>query len=107
MERSSGRKSATAIMKKKAFKLPPGAIMPKAGDAAKYGLNLDPLTNRPGLHPLGALPTTTSLNVRQSIIRVGYETLDRDTFDPGLSYKLMAETGVKWARVQTGWKRRC
>ncbi len=85
------------------FKLPPGNAMPKSGDAVNYGLNRNPLANRPNLEYLGNLPETTSGAVSNSIIGIGYETLDRDTFDPELTYELMANTGVKWARVQTGW----
>jgi polysaccharide biosynthesis protein PslG len=90
-------------MAKNVMQMPPINIMPKAGDAARYGLNPDPLADRSGLRHLGILPTTTSLKVGQSIIGVGYETLDRDTFNPSLSYRCMQETGTKWARLQTGW----
>ena len=90
-------------MKKAVFNLPPVNIVPKVGDAVRYGFNLDPLANRAGLRPLGELPATTGRDVRRSFVGIGYETLDRDTFDPELTYTPMAETGVKWARVQTGW----
>jgi len=72
-------------MAKNVMQMPPINIMPKAGDAARYGLNPDPLADRSGLRHLGILPTTTSLKVGQSIIGVGYETLDRDTFNPAPS----------------------
>jgi len=90
-------------MDKKIMQLPPNNVMPKAEDAKTYGLNMNPLANRHNLELMGNLPKTTSLNVKKSIIGIGYETLDRDTFDPALTYDLMAKTGVKWARMQTGW----
>jgi polysaccharide biosynthesis protein PslG len=90
-------------METKIMQLPPVNIMPKAGDAKLYGFNMNPLENRHNLELIGSLPTPNNLNVEKSIIGIGYETLDRDTFDPALTYDLMSKTGVKWARLQTGW----
>ena len=85
------------------MQLPPCNVMPKAGDAKLYGLNMNPLENRHNLELIGNLPKPNNLNVKKSIIGIGYETLDRDTFDPRLTYELMKNSGVKWARMQTGW----
>ncbi len=90
-------------MDTKKMELPPVNIIPKSSDVKLYGFNHDPLANRHNLSLLGLLPETTSLEVKNSILGIGYETLDRDTFDPTLTYELMSKTGVKWARVQTGW----
>jgi polysaccharide biosynthesis protein PslG len=90
-------------MDTKIMQLPPCNVMPKSGDAKLYGLNMNPLDNRHNLECIGDLPKPTNVDVKKSIIGIGYETLDRDTFDPALTYKLMANTGVKWARLQTGW----
>jgi hypothetical protein len=61
------------------------------------------LENRHNLEFLGKLPGVESLKVKSSMIGIGYETLDRETFDPKLTYEKMAKSGVKWARMQTGW----
>lgn len=34
---------------------------------------------------------------------IGFECLDRDLFDPEQCYDLLQQSGVKYARVQTGW----
>lgn len=34
---------------------------------------------------------------------IGFECLDRDLFDPESCYDLLQQSGVKYARVQTGW----
>ena len=36
----------------------------------------------PGAELLGRLPSKKSIDVNHSILGVGFETLDRDTFDP-------------------------
>ena len=38
-----------------------------------------------------------------STVSVGFEGLDRHLFDPGPCYDRLAETGVKRARIQSGW----
>ena len=43
--------------------------------------------------------------ITASPLSVGFETLDRKMFDPDRTYAHLAELGVKWARVQTGWCR--
>ncbi len=89
---------------KEAFKLPPTNVLPKVDpEAPLYGFNPNPLANRPNLEWIGQLPEPSSAAVKRSIIGIGYETLDRDTFDPALTYGPMAKSGVKWARMQTGW----
>ncbi|NMA20623.1 MAG: hypothetical protein GX927_08595 [Lentisphaerae bacterium] len=86
------------------FKLPPVNVMPKVDpEAPRYGYNCNPLENRQNLEWIGKLPKPSSLAVKQSIIGIGYETLDRDTFDTSLTFGPMAASGVKWARLQSGW----
>lgn len=34
---------------------------------------------------------------------IGFEKLDRGAFDPELAYDRVAELGVKWVRIQSGW----
>jgi len=58
-----------------------------------------------GLKPVGKLKTRPSASIKASPLSVGYETLDRQYFDPAKTYAHAAQLGVKWARVQTGWAR--
>jgi len=54
---------------------------------------------------LGKMPYKRSADIADSPIGVGYETLDRDTFDPVPTYEFMANSGAKWARIQSGWNK--
>lgn len=63
-----------------------------AGDTAKREL-------------LGKLATRPATAIAASPLSVGFETLDRRMFDPERTYGHLAQLGVKWARVQTGWAR--
>ncbi len=58
-----------------------------------------------GLTPVGRLKTRPSASIKASPLSVGYETLDRQHFDPAKTYAHAAQLGVKWARCQTGWAR--
>jgi len=46
-----------------------------------------------------------SKDIKASPISIGFETLDRQMFDPERTYAHLAKLGVKWARCQTGWAR--
>ncbi|MBQ6599484.1 MAG: hypothetical protein IJH79_18205, partial [Lentisphaeria bacterium] len=72
-------------------------------DPVHFNLQPDPLESFPGAELLGRLPSRKSLNVKDSILGIGFETLDRDTFDPRKTVPFLAESGVKFARCQTGW----
>ena len=52
---------------------------------------------------IGKLKTKCSAEIEKSIVSIGFECLDRDLFTPEKSYDLLAQSGVKYARVQTGW----
>lgn len=52
-----------------------------------------------------AMPHRHSRDIAQSSVGIGFETLDRRTFDPKWTFPLIGECGVKWARCQTGWIR--
>lgn len=54
---------------------------------------------------VGALRAPRSAAIERSAISVGFETLDRRHFDPARTYRLLGESGAKWARCQTGWNR--
>ena len=52
---------------------------------------------------IGKLKTFKSMEVEDSIVSIGFECLDRKLFNPERCYGPLAESGVKYARVQTGW----
>lgn len=53
----------------------------------------------------GTLTPRASKAIAASPISIGFETLDRKSYDPEKCYDLAGKSGVKWARVQTGWAR--
>ena len=68
-----------------------------------FNLQPDPMARFAGAELLGRLPSKKSIDVKDSILGIGFETLDRDTFDPAKVTPFLAESGVKFARCQTGW----
>lgn len=54
---------------------------------------------------VGKIKPKKSIDIRSSRIGLGFEKLDRDVFDPEKAYDYVAESGVKWARLQSGWQR--
>lgn len=59
----------------------------------------------PNLTRLGLLKTRTSHEIASSRLGVGFETLDRQMWDPAQAWPVLSALGVKWARVQSGWAR--
>lgn len=57
------------------------------------------------LKKIGKIIPKQSSQVEHSRIGIGFEKLDRNVFDPEKAYDKMAETGVKWVRIQSGWAR--
>ncbi len=55
--------------------------------------------------PAARLRTRPSKEIAASPLSIGFETLDREMFDPERTYPYLAALGVKWARCQTGWAR--
>lgn len=55
------------------------------------------------LKEIGTISPKLSSEIEYSKFCVGFETLDRNTFDPEKVYDYVAQSGVKWARVQSGW----
>ena len=43
--------------------------------------------------------------VEKSKLGIGFEKLDRAVFDPNKAYDKVAQLGVKWIRLQSGWQR--
>ena len=52
---------------------------------------------------IGFVPHKTSLEIENGVVGIGFETLDRDTFDPLTTFDYLSEAGVKYARCQSGW----
>ncbi len=57
------------------------------------------------LKKIGKIEPKTSQSIKKSKIGLGFEKLDRDVFDPTKAYDKVADLGVKWARLQSGWAR--
>jgi len=57
------------------------------------------------LRKIGQIKPKASKEIKYSQLGLGFEKLDRDVFDPEKAYDKVAETGVKWARIQSGWQR--
>lgn len=73
------------------------------GEWRQFNYSEDMMSLTEGFDLLGYMPHKKSLDVGSSPISIGYETLDRDTFDPRLTFGYLSECGVKYARCQTGW----
>lgn len=56
-----------------------------------------------GMQKTGKLKTVDSWHSSAKHLSVGFETLDRELFDPEPCYELLGESGVKFARCQSGW----
>ncbi|MBQ7650692.1 MAG: beta-galactosidase [Victivallales bacterium] len=57
----------------------------------------------PGFEFLQEVPRKASSQLTDTLMGIGFETLDRDTFNPQDVMKLVGESGVKMARCQSGW----
>lgn len=57
------------------------------------------------LTKISKIAPKASKDIKKSIIGLGFEKLDRDVFDPKKSYDFVAKSGIKWARLQSGWQR--
>lgn len=57
------------------------------------------------LKKVGLVEPKKSIDIKKSRIGLGFEKLDRDVFDPNKAYPFVAESGAKWARLQSGWQR--
>lgn len=57
------------------------------------------------LEKAGKVVPKNSKDVAVSRFGLGFEKLDRNLFDPNKAYDKVAELGVKWIRIQSGWER--
>lgn len=53
----------------------------------------------------GNVPAKKSAEVKKSRLGIGFEKLDRAVFDPEKAYDKVADLGVKYIRIQSGWAR--
>ena len=51
----------------------------------------------------GKIVPKNSAAVNRSRLGIGFEKLDRDAFDPENAYDKVAQLGIKWVRIQSGW----
>ncbi|HPA18446.1 MAG TPA: beta-glucosidase [Verrucomicrobiae bacterium] len=58
-----------------------------------------------GWEVIGKLRPRSASAIAASPLGVGFETLDRQMFDPERVYPHLGRLGAKWARMQTGWGR--
>ena len=82
----------------------PAPVIPngiRANDT--YDFIPDPFDSHKDFTFLGHIPAKCSREIIDSMVGIGFETLDRDTFDPFPIIPLLGKSGVKHARCQTGW----
>ena len=75
------------------------------GEELVFDFNRNPFENHPALEFQMKLPQKSSREIKNSLMGLGFETLDRQTFNPKDFYDLVGETGIKHVRCQTGWIR--
>ncbi len=74
-------------------------------EAKTFYWTKDPLAEIPDANFLGFLKTKHAREIKNSPVGIGFETLDRDTFDPEQVYDVLGESGIKHVRVQSGWRK--
>ena len=57
------------------------------------------------MQKIGKLQPRSAAQVGPSRIGLGFEKLDRKVFEPEKAYDLVAQTGVHYVRIQSGWQR--
>ncbi len=72
-------------------------------DPKLLNFNRNPWETYAGFESLQEIPRKSSKELTDTLMGVGFETLDRDTFNPQDVMKLVGESGVKMARCQSGW----
>lgn len=71
--------------------------------AVLFDYNSDIYQEMRGFELIGHIRGTSSREIAASPLSVGFETLDRDTFNPEDVYDILPASGVKRARLQTAW----
>ena len=57
------------------------------------------------LKACGRVETKCAADIKTSRLGIGFEKLDRDAFEPEKAYDKLANIGVKWVRIQSGWQK--
>lgn len=57
------------------------------------------------LKKVGFVKSKCAHEIHNSRLGIGFEKLDRAVFDPEKAYDKVADIGVKWIRIQSGWAR--
>ena len=57
------------------------------------------------LKKIGKITPKHASEIKDSPMGLGMEKLNRDSFDPEKVYDKVASLGVKWIRLQSGWKK--
>lgn len=70
-----------------------------------FDTNQGPFPPAFGLEATGRLAPVNSIQSTAQRLSIGFETLDRELFDPDECYEVLGQSGVKWARCQSGWSR--
>ena len=82
---------------------------PRAGELRQYDeMFFDPALDgfNNELEYIAPMPFRRSLDVKHSPLGVGFELLDHRTgYDVDQVFPIMKNSGVKWARLQSGWQR--
>lgn len=52
---------------------------------------------------IGTLKTYSSNEIEKNPVSIGFECVDRDLIRPEMCYDAIGNSGIKYARVQTGW----
>lgn len=80
--------------------------IPHLAAVALKGIKVEPVPSPlEAMTAIGKVKPRRSVDIEASPLSVGFETLDRRMFQPERTYTHLAQLGVKWARVQTGWAR--
>ena len=54
---------------------------------------------------IGSVASVKASDVAFSRVGIGLEKLDRNLYSPASLFDPLAELGVKWIRIQSGWQR--
>ncbi|MDD6887334.1 MAG: beta-galactosidase, partial [bacterium] len=57
------------------------------------------------LRQVGRIQPQSAAQLGWSRLGVGFEKLDRYAFDPNAAYDQVAQLGVHYVRIQSGWQR--
>ena len=58
-----------------------------------------------GMKLIGHITPKSSAEIASSRFGIGLEKIDRYLYDPTPVYDPLAQTGVKYVRIQSGWMR--